>query len=365
MRWEVFLCCGLSALFINSAMGAMISVDGWEWVTQGSCQTKACGDGGGDIIIGGTCMGNIGTPTSCETAGCIMYGNGTNGYTTVNFCKKCKGNFELKETRFSCGGNDSCTLKAYAECNCNNCKNMCRGSTGWQSLGDGRQSMTTSSCNKATCNCESTTSYRCGVDYYGSGSDETLQCQACPKGSSTFGLAGATEVAACVCIADYYKNDQGVCTECPLNSSTQGGTGQSGVSSCKCKADYYMENGVCRQCPDGATTNGVTGATSIDQCACPADTYRNGNRCTSCSDGATTNGAAGATDKSACVCKQNYYGSNDSCIRCPSGGVTAGVNTTAITSCYISNGTAGKDMTGDFIYKYPTPDTPVCSYQGT
>lgn len=367
MRWEVFLCCGLSALFINSAMGA----NGYSYDGPG-CNVTASNPGGDGGVGGpGGCPSNVQQPADvCISGGSVNWSlNATGGgsitaSSTIYYCTECAEGYELSKepiTETCSHGSTWCKL-SYKRCEkiVIECVPRCTNS-GWSSYDNTREYQITYRCNTDVGKCEeSGRNYRCKKGFYAeSGSGSGLTCASCPTGSTTTG-AGSTSSAACICIANWYKDGDGVCQRCPDYSTSS--ENSSGVDSCKCNENYFMDDdNLCTKCPQGATTAGI-GAVGIDACICPVDTYRSENNCVKCSTGATTNGNSGQTSIDACVCEQNYYGAANKCSACPSGGVTADVNTTAITSCYISDGTEGKDMTGTF--RYTAPGT-TCSYQGT
>lgn len=106
------------------------------------------------------------------------------------------------------------------------------------------------------------------------------------------------------------------------------------------------------------TYNGDTCGTGMYECVAPS--------CSDCSNGSWTAGNTGYQKKqvASCVCgvckkdyeyrcAANYYGSSTNgtsgCRACPNGGKSQ-AGSTSITSCYLSTGTSGSDVTGSYQY---------------
>lgn len=94
-----------------------------------------------------------------------------------------------------------------------------------------------------------------------SGATSSDTCQNCPTFSSTYGVTGASDGTACLCVAGYQSNGVGceVCdagyyclgssvkTQCMADSTSS--TQSSSISDCVCNAQYYKtQPSVCTAC---------------------------------------------------------------------------------------------------------------------
>lgn len=94
------------------------------------------------------------------------------------------------------------------------CGNACALRSKWVDKSTGYQEYHKFSCNSSDVCVESITQYRCAANYYGTTSNGTSGCAACPAGKVC--PAGSTSVSACSsnCTGNQYK-DGNTCKDCP------------------------------------------------------------------------------------------------------------------------------------------------------
>ena len=120
-----------------------------------------------------------------------------NGYG-VTECRACEGDFELTELEADIPGCFTMTYQGCAE-GCAKCDD-CVSDTSWSAAGAGYEKKVTRTCDCGYC--DETASYRCAANYYGSSSNGTSGCTACPSYNGIAGTssAGSTSASAC-CIS--------------------------------------------------------------------------------------------------------------------------------------------------------------------
>ena len=237
-------------------------------------------------------------------------------------------------------------------------------------------------------------------------------CTNCGSGSNTNGVTGATSALQCVCapgktlesatcvncLVNSYKvaHSNAACDACPSGTMTGGVTGASTLLGCKCPSgkkgtdpnscalcdvgQYKSSIGfasTCDTCPSGSTT-ATTGSTALSACVCPAGSrgtasascvlcdagqYKSAfgfaSSCDTCPSGSTT-ATTGSIASSACVCPAGSRGTNSascalcdvgqyksafgfasSCDTCPSGSTTATTGSIASSACVCPAGSRG------------------------
>lgn len=214
---------------------------------------------------------------------------------------------------------------------------------------------------KYTCRCETTITYECAKDFYGTATLASTGCTKCPdnaecKGgnNSTFtckdGYTKNTDQTSCVkegltCSDTQFIYD-GKCYDCPntggcdgVNLTCNDDFIQEGPN-CICKKDNqngYIDSTHCIKCPEHATCDGLkftcnkTFTPTPNACTCRPDQFINNNQCTSCPANASCNGG----DKFSC--RQSFYKTNNTCTQCPHNGTTDG-DAEKLSECYLPTG---------------------------
>lgn len=129
---------------------------------------------------------------------------------------------------------------------------------------------------------------------------ETLNCTACPAGSSTFEYTNASRALDCLCEPGF-ENASTVCTQCALGLYKE-----------------VLQNTTCLECPPNSFTND-TGSSSIAACLCnagyfPEDTANSDIHFQLCEPCAAGTYKAVLADAVCDVCPENHY--------CPEAAVT-------------------------------------------
>jgi hypothetical protein len=139
----------------------------------------------GAICQSATCSAPTPTITGCSKVVC---------YESNNFysCQTCANGYNIKSGNTQNTG--SCTF-IYQDCeiNCNGCEN-CISDTNWVAHATGYEKKVDRNCDCNTCNTTGT-SYRCAADYYGTSTNGSTGCTACPESKSS--AAGATAITSC------------------------------------------------------------------------------------------------------------------------------------------------------------------------
>lgn len=146
----------------------------------------------GLCLIGGSYT-SVSSGTNCATSIGSCYGT-----QKLTSCTTCPTGYTLttkSKITASCGTVSYKTcVKDSSSCDgtCTNCVSSLR----WSQLGDGVESRITKTCNTLTCNCLSSTEYRCASGYYGTANGLTNNCVECP--SSGLSMAGSnTSITSC------------------------------------------------------------------------------------------------------------------------------------------------------------------------
>ena len=123
------------------------------------------------------------TMTGCASASQRCY----NGSSMIT-CNRCESGWESKSNTVTVGG---CSVVQVVCAKCTGCSN-CNDSL-WSSAAPGHEVRQIRTCNCNTCS--STPEFRCAAGYYGSPSNGSSGCTACPSGSTS--SAGSTSKSDC------------------------------------------------------------------------------------------------------------------------------------------------------------------------
>lgn len=138
------------------------------------------------------------------------------------------------------------------------------------------------------------------------------------------------------CSADFYKSTKSSlnCSACPIGTSTSSVTGAVNVESCLAKPTFACTNSTYCACGAGSYYN-----VSADECsACPENTYKDhlslDHHCDSCPIGSYTNGVNGSTSSDGCVVRPSFVVVDGSILNigCPTG-TSLSNDTTSCVSC--------------------------------
>jgi len=206
---------------------------------------------------------NFDVGMSCKTAEYRTYSGdnisgigGVLGVRIVKSCTSCNDGYVLTtdptygpvmDQERSLPGNhcakfeDLKYCKSQVQCNSSNC-NI---NSGWYDYAVGYQVYRQYSCNSGACSSVAT-KYRCATNYYGTTSNGTSGCTACPSGK--FCPAGSTSASACQVTCGYAQYKDGdTCKDCPAPDLVAGdwslSTGDyfgEGINSCY----YSLADGV-------------------------------------------------------------------------------------------------------------------------
>lgn len=105
-----------------------------------------------------------------------IVGDTKDDYYKVDSCESCKeGAYYMKQE-----STEHCDKRFYYyTCSiCTKCDTCV--SEDWTNSSPGYQYKTNASCNESTCTCTKTTSYRCASNYYGTSTNGSTGCSACP-----------------------------------------------------------------------------------------------------------------------------------------------------------------------------------------
>lgn len=194
-----------------------------------------------------TANGEVGF--ACKTAEYMTYTGNISGMRIVKSCTSCNDGYVLTadskygpvmELERSLAGNH-CALfeglhycKAPAKCSASNCDI----NSGWKDTHAGYQAYIKYSCDSNDKCVSAITKYRCATNYYGTTTNGTSGCTACPSGK--FCPAGSTSASACQVNCGYAQYKDGdTCKDCPAPDLIAGdwslGTMDAfgeGISSC-------------------------------------------------------------------------------------------------------------------------------------
>ena len=159
------------------------------------CSATSCSNLSG----GGVAATNPG-PCATQTSSCYTDGTVVGSGFKINSCLSCLSGYTRTEQIYrhgSCGPYKwySCEKSGGSGCDgtCDDCE-----STGWTSVGGGREQKITATCNTSTCVCSKTVQYRCSAGYWGTGIIDMstgVGCTACVSpGTSS---AGTTSISGC------------------------------------------------------------------------------------------------------------------------------------------------------------------------
>lgn len=159
------------------------------------CNATSCSNLSG----GGVAATNPG-PCARQTSSCYTDGTVIGSGFKINSCSSCLSGYTRKAQTYSHGSCGPYTWYLCEKSGGSGCDGTCDDceSTGWTSVGGGREQKITATCNTSTCVCSKTVQYRCSAGYWGTGIIDMstgVGCTACASpGTSS---AGTTSISGC------------------------------------------------------------------------------------------------------------------------------------------------------------------------
>lgn len=140
--------------------------------------------------ITGQCPILVALAPSC-TGGSMLYYNNTG----ITSCTGCVTGYELVSKTILVSGCQNPISYKTCEAECNGiCPGGC-STTSWTAFSTGYEQRRVGTCNTTTCICMYDIEFRCAAGYYGSSTNGTPGCTACPSGGTS--AAGSTAQTNC------------------------------------------------------------------------------------------------------------------------------------------------------------------------